>query len=456
MENKLIILIIFILSSLYTILSILLKPHITINKKYDIKIETFYFGVFISAILIIILKLLSIKEIINTLIGNERLSPIGILILFLSMAFISIFLDYCGFFDYCARLAIKHSGNNAKSLFIILYFVISILTIFTSNDIVILTFTPFIYYFTKETKINPIPFLIAEFFAANTWSMMLYIGNPTNILIAGAFNINFFSYFIKMFVPTLVAGLTNLIIVYTIFYNKINHPLIKPDIDPSLAIKDKQGTIIGLIVLTLCIIFLSISQYIHITIWKISLFVAVCLTIFIILRVSYNLFKAIKNKTKFSNPILAHTAEKMPWGIIPFVLSLFIIITALTKYSVISDISKILNSISLNSERFYIFLYGILSTITANFLNNIPMSLSFVPLISGTPSEFNIPTAYAVIIGSNLGANVTPIGALAGIMWITILKNEGLKISFLKFMKYGVPVTFFTLLSSLFILSLLF
>lgn len=57
---------------------------------------------------------------------------------------------------------------------------VAILTIFTSNDIVILTFTPFICYFSKNAKINPIPYLVAEF-AATTYSMMLIIGNPTNI-----------------------------------------------------------------------------------------------------------------------------------------------------------------------------------------------------------------------------------------------------------------------------------
>ena len=72
---------------------------------------------------------------------------------------------------------------------------VAILTIFTSNDIVILTFTPFICYFSKNAKINPIPYLVAEFAAANTYSMMLIIGNPTNIYLATSASIDFISYF---------------------------------------------------------------------------------------------------------------------------------------------------------------------------------------------------------------------------------------------------------------------
>ncbi|MGF3585413.1 MAG: SLC13 family permease, partial [Thermoplasmatota archaeon] len=104
-------------------------------------------------------------------------------------------------------------AENCFFLFILLYLY---LTIFTSNDIIILTFTPFIYYFTKNAGIDPKLYLIAEFFAANTWSMMLYIGNPTNILLAAAFDLRFDEYFKWMFLPAIVAGLVNMILLYLV------------------------------------------------------------------------------------------------------------------------------------------------------------------------------------------------------------------------------------------------
>jgi arsenical pump membrane protein len=76
-----------------------------------------------------------------------------------------------------------------------------------------LTFTPFIYYFTKHAKIDPVPYLIGEFFAANTWSIMLYIGNSTNIVLATVFQIDFLEYFKWMFLPTIAAGLVNLMLL---------------------------------------------------------------------------------------------------------------------------------------------------------------------------------------------------------------------------------------------------
>ncbi|MEK6821410.1 MAG: SLC13 family permease, partial [archaeon] len=112
---------------------------------------------------------------------DGEMSPIKILILFLSMVFVSIYLDHVGVLEYLARLTLRWAGGNGRKLFAALFVVVSFLTIFTSNDIIILTLTPFVYYFTTHAKLDPVPFLLAEFFAANSWSTFLPIGNPTNI-----------------------------------------------------------------------------------------------------------------------------------------------------------------------------------------------------------------------------------------------------------------------------------
>ena len=117
-------------------------------------------------------------------------------------------------------LAQKRARSSQKALFLYLYITVAVLTVFTSNDIIILTFTPFICYFAKHAGISPIPYLVAEFAAANTWSMALIIGNPTNIYIASSFNIGFFEYMRVMLLPTLAAGLVSFTVLYIIFHKK--------------------------------------------------------------------------------------------------------------------------------------------------------------------------------------------------------------------------------------------
>ena len=456
MNEKIAVEIIFIFSMFIMILLILRRPFFNIrlyNRK--VKFETYIIGALLAPSLIIIFGLINYSQIIRGLGGEGSLNPFGILVLFLSMVFMSIYLDITGFFEYCARLALKFSKNNGKLLFFSFYFIISFLTIFTSNDIIILTFTPFIYYFTKHAGVDPIPYLIAEFFAANTWSMMLYIGNPTNIVLASAFQIDFLKYFKWMFLPTVAAGLANIAFLYLVFRKKIQIKIKQQEtIRPVDALTDKKGAVLGLSVLLGCIIALAIAPYFNIQLWLISLGFALTLLIILIVRESFaGLIRKNISLEKFT---FTKTLKRMPIGIIPFVLAMFVSVEALRVYGITGDIGNFFRDIIAQSSTSGVFLFGFSSAISANVVNNIPMTVGYVPIIQASTNAFNLPAIFATVVGSNLGANITPIGALAGIMWMTILRNKDVNFSFKEFMKYGLIITPPTLLICLGVLSVEF
>ena len=118
---------------------------------------------------------------------------------------------------------------------------------------------------------------------------------------------------------------------------------------------------------------------------------------------------------------------------------MFIIVLSLKEVGV----TEILND--LLSGRGHTIIYGIVSTLTCNFINNIPVSVLFSEVISSG----SINDVYSTIIGTNIGAFLTPIGALAGIMWLSILKEHKINYSFLTFTKYGVIVALPTLVFAL-------
>ena len=96
--------------------------------------------------------------------------------------------------------------------------------------------------------------------------------------------------------------------------------------------------------------------------------------------------------------------------------------------------------------------YGVTSFLSANLINNIPMSVLYSSILSGAS---NTAAVYATVVGSNLGACLTPIGALAGIMWSSILKKHGLKFGYLDFLKIGVTVAIPALIAALGMLAIL-
>jgi arsenical pump membrane protein len=134
---------------------------------------------------------------------------------------------------------------------------------------------------------------------------------------------------------------------------------------------------------------------------------------------------------------------RLPWPLIPFILPMFALVLAMNRSGISAHIAGILGTG--NS----VFTYGVTSTITANLINNIPMSVLFSSLI---PHSGGNGPIFASIIGSNLGAYLTPIGALAGIMWMSILKTTGVHYTFGRFTKYGFCVVIPALAAALLVL----
>jgi len=413
--------------------------------RFKLSFESYCVGVLLGPLLLLLFKLLTPNEIVLSLTKNGTSDPLGILILFLSMALLSIYLDLAGVIEYCARVALKISGNSGRKLFFAFYALVSILTIFTSNDIIILTLTPFIYYFAKYSKIDPKPFLFAEFFAANTWSMMLQIGNPTNIFITTVYGIKFLEYFQWMLLPTIIGGIVNCAVIYWIFHKKIPTKINPVHPEPKEAIKDNFAALVGTIILIVCLIVLCVGPYLNWEMWKISLGFAM---IIILLEIVRKIFK--RSKIKFSEIF-----SRIPWSVIPFVLSFFIVVYSLNKYNITSYFGNMISTFFLSNSSL-VWSYGILSALSANIMNNIPMSVAFTSVMQNLSGSALNAAAYASVVGSNLGAIITPIGALAGIMWMSILKKKKYRISFREFIYYGSITAAATLVSTLLILGLEF
>lgn len=412
------------------VLTVLTNPSINIGK-YHIRI--FYWTApVLGSIALLLFRLLPLPVMWEGLTSSGSINPLKILTLFISMTTLSIYLDEVGFFSYIAGISLKFAKTSQLRLFCVLFLLVSVLTVFTSNDIIILTFTPFICYFSKKAEIDPMPYLFGEFVAANTWSMMLIIGNPTNIYLATANGIGFGTYTAHMLLPTLFAGITAFLLLLMIFRKPLSQPISIKEEKP--AIRDKGLVIIGLLHLVLCTILLILSSYIGLEMWYITLGFAVSLFLCVTI---YKKKKGVKER------VLLHTIMRAPWELIPFVLSMFLLVLTLDCYQVTSIISNFLGTNHL------VWKYGIASFLAANVMNNIPMSVAFSSIVSHLPEADRLPAAYASIIGSNIGAYFTPLGALAGIMWSGILNKMGIPFSFRKYISYGIRISIPVLIAAL-------
>lgn len=157
----------------------------------------------IGSLLMLAFGSLDGPAILRGIVGDEHIKPYSIAILFMSLAYMSSSLDSTGAFAWLALVITRASKGHGRLLFVLYFALSSVITLFTSNDIVIMTLTPIIMYFSAATGADPIPFLTAEFTAANIWSMAIFIGNPTNIIVADAYNMTFVGYSKWMGLPTI-------------------------------------------------------------------------------------------------------------------------------------------------------------------------------------------------------------------------------------------------------------
>jgi arsenical pump membrane protein len=127
---------------------------------------------------------------------------------------------------------------------------------------------------------------------------------------------------------------------------------------------------------------------------------------------------------------------------------MFVIVVAFQKQDVSTHFSSFLNMIN------PLWSYGISSFVVANVMNNIPMSIFYTTLTSSLEGSLKTIAIYASIIGSNIGALFTPLGALAGIMFTGSIEKQDVKFGFLQFMKYGAIIALPTLCAALLGLSL--
>ncbi len=420
---------------LVMILSVLFFPKLKVGK---ISIDTYWVVTLIGAIIALCCGFVDIETVLYELTLDTVINPLKIVILFICMTILSIFLDELGFFKFLANETLKKAGANQTKLFFLLYVTVSVLTIFTSNDIIILSFTPFICYFAKHAKISPIPYLAAEFVGANTWSMALIIGNPTNIYLCSAIGADFLTYSLTMILPTIAAGLVALLFLFLMFRKKLKEPIC--DQSEKVVIRDKFKLKVGIVHLIVTTLLMAISSYINLEMWTVSLIAVISLTIWCCG------ISLIRND---SPHVLGATFRRAPYPLIPFILSMFVLIVALKNKDVPNSIANLFG------DSAPVWKYGIASFLSSNLINNIPMSVLFSSIIENVGQASVMQAVYATVIGSNLGACLTPIGALAGIMWSSILHKHDLKFGFLDFLKIGICIAIPSLIAALGVLQLI-
>lgn len=414
-----------------TIMCIFLKPF----KKKE-WLYTSFFG-----IIVLFLGLVKLNETIYIFfnIWNAALSLISIMV-------ISLILDEVGFFKWAALTMVLTAEGSKFKLFFNIIILGSLISIFFNNDGAILILTPIIYEAMKGIGFSykeTIPFIFACGYIADTASTILVVSNLANIIAADTLAISFSEYLSKMIIPGIAIIITVTITMYFNYKKDLKGQFKSINIiNPDDSVRDWILFNTGVFVLIGVIIGYFVGSFYNIPVSIISTIGAIILLIHGVIR------NTINGKTIF---------KKAPWSILIFVFSMYLIVYSLYTNGLDSRIESILIYLDDKPNIIISLAYGIISTVSACFMNNLP-SVMIGAIGVNEVSISNITkeiVTFSNVIGSDIGAKITPIGSLATIMWINILSQRGIKIKFKDYTITSLKVIVPPLIIGLIILAVL-
>jgi arsenical pump membrane protein len=246
------------------------------------------------------------------------------------------------------------------------------------------------------------------------------------------FNISFLDYATVMFLPTLLTGVVSYGLLVLIFQSALNKPINPVKLDIQLPHPSYR---IGITILGVAILMMALAKPLGVSMDAVTLVAASLLVILVTVKYP-------------KTPFMARTIRRLPYSFIPFFLGMAILVKAMGLADWTQTVATLFQSTSPT------FSFGVSSFLMANVINNIPMSLWFESLIRLQP-QFQLQAVYASIIGSNLGAMMTPVGALAGLMWMNVLQTKQVSYGIGQFLKFGLIFGPILLLVSLLMLDVI-
>jgi len=376
----------------------------------------------VGAIAALLLGVVSFNDVIEVtnIVWDATLAFIGIIIL-------SMVLDQIGFFEYAALKMARLSKGNGHLMFVYILLLGAIVAALFANDGAALILTPILLAKMKHLKMDPVAifaFLMAGGFIGDSASNPLVISNLTNIVTAGYFDIGFVEYMKNMFLPNLLSILASIVVLWLYFRKSIPKHIDTQNLAPAESvIKNMTMFKLSWWFLALLLIGYFIGDFYDLPVSIFALGGAL-------------IFLAIANHFKATKPWM--TIKTAPWQVVWFSIGLYIVVFGLKNAGLTSYLTELIVEMQGYGNTVAVLGTGFLAAILSSVMNNMPTVMVMDIAIA---EAGNSALAYANIIGCNLGPKMTPIGSLATLLWLHVLAQKGVKISWGEYMKVGLVVT---------------
>jgi arsenical pump membrane protein len=384
-----------------------------------------------GALLLIVLRLVPLE-----LAGQAIAKGSDVYLFLIGMMLLSELAREQGVFDWVASVAVRRADGSCSRLFLLVYSVGTLVTIFMSNDATAVVLTPAILTAVRKAKVSPLPYLFVCALIANAASFVLPISNPANLVVFHTGMPPLGTWLADFGVPSVLSILVTFLVMRLLF---------RGELCKSIECEVQDSKLSGNGKLVLAGLALMIAVLLTASAMKKDLGLPTCLAALLITAVV-----SIKAR---SNPI--SLAREISWTTLLLVAGLFVMVDAVESQGALNLTQQWLAWVSSLGQNMGAMVVGFAVGIANNIVNNLPLGL----IAGGTIQAAHTTglMANVVLIGVDLGPNLSVTGSLATILWLIALRKdsgvgadgEKLDVSFWKFLKIGaiaMPVTLFATL----------
>jgi arsenical pump membrane protein len=367
-----------------------------------------------GAIALVLVGLLSPAE---TLVGARK--GLDVYLFLIGMMLTAELARAEGLFDYLAAFAVEHARGSPQRLFLLIYAVGTLVTVLLSNDATAIVLTPAVYAATRAAGAAPLPYLLICAFIANAASFVLPISNPANLVIYGSRTPPLLHWLPQFALPSALAIVATYWLLRFTQRDALRQTIASAVPLPHLS---GGGKIAAAGIVATAIVLLTASAL------DIQLGLPTCIAgaltgAIVLIRRPSHTWQVIVD---------------IPWAILPLVAGLFVLVEALAQTGVIAALGAALRDAAAHSVAAAAWSAGIAVALASNLANNLP-----VALIAGSALHADHaaePVTRAVLIGVDLGPNLSVTGSLATILGLMALRREGQRIGAGAFLRLGAIV----------------